>query len=110
MCFVSFWEGAFAASSHVLSEKWTWLFQNPATITFPEQSMTRTEAGSFTPARVPTAAILPPEVSTAAFEMGGRPRRRVYGGADKGAVVTGGNGPQGKGENDKQGGERDEGS
>jgi hypothetical protein len=46
-----------------------WLFQNPATMTFPVQSMMRAELGILTAVRVPTAVILPREVSTTAFGM-----------------------------------------
>jgi hypothetical protein len=41
MCFSSEAAGAVAAFLHAASVKWIWLFQNPATMVLPVQSMTR---------------------------------------------------------------------
>ena len=64
MCFSIASAAAVAALFHAASVKCTWLFQNPATIVFPLQSITRACLGTFTSARLPTAAIVPPEIRT----------------------------------------------
>ena len=48
MCCSSFSAGAFAAPLHASSVKCTWLFQNPAVITLPLQSMTWAAFGTWT--------------------------------------------------------------
>ena len=52
ICAVSGAAGALPAFFHTASVKWTWLFQKPATMVLPVQSITRASGGIWTsPAR-----------------------------------------------------------
>ena len=63
--------GTVAGSAHILSRKWTWLFQKPAVIVDPVVSMTVVPRGTRTDARRPTDTILPPSIRTAPSRIGG---------------------------------------
>ena len=63
--------GTVAGSAHILSRKWTWLFQKPAVIVDPVVSMTVVPRGTRTDVRRPTDTILPPSISTAPSRIGG---------------------------------------
>ena len=70
MCAVSGAAGALPAFFHTASVKWTWLFQKPATMVLPAQSMTRAFDGTFTSLRPPIAAMTPLPVTTTASASG----------------------------------------
>src|SRR5208282_1714536 len=70
MWFRSAAAGALAALFQAGSVRWTWLFQKPATMVFPAQSMTRVPFGILTSERLPTAVMIPPEVRTTASLKG----------------------------------------
>ena len=53
ICAVSGAAGALPAFLHTASVKWTWLFQKPATMVLPVQSMTRASGGICTSLRPP---------------------------------------------------------
>ena len=59
ICAVSGAAGALAAFFHGASVKWTWLFQKPATMVLPVQSITRASGGIWISLARPTAVMTP---------------------------------------------------
>ena len=70
MCFSSGAAGPPAALFHTGSVKWTWLFQKPATMALPAQSMTRASFGTCTSLRGPIAVMTPSDATTTASRIG----------------------------------------
>ena len=70
MCAVSGAAGACRRFSMPLRVKWTWLFQKPATMVLPVQSMTRASGGIWTSLRLPIAVMTPSDATTTASASG----------------------------------------
>ena len=70
MCAVSGAAGALAAFFHTASVKWTWLFQKPATMVLPAQSITRASGGNLHVAAAADAVMTPSDVTTTASASG----------------------------------------
>jgi hypothetical protein len=62
--------GREATSVHFLSKKCTWLFQNPAVIVSPEQSITWLPCGIGVERLFPTPTIFPPSIRTTPSRTG----------------------------------------
>ena len=62
--------GALSAFLHTASVKWTWLFQKPATMVWPEQSITRASGGIWTSPARPTVVMTPADVTMMESEIG----------------------------------------
>ena len=70
ICEISGAAGALSAFLHTASVKWTWLFQKPATMVWPEQSITRASGGIWTSPARPTAVMTPADVTMTESEIG----------------------------------------
>ena len=70
ICAVSDAAGALAAFFHTASVKWTWLFQKPATMVLPAQSITRASDGICTSLRLPIGGDDAVDITTTASEIG----------------------------------------
>jgi hypothetical protein len=70
MCAVIGAAGAVPACCQTACVKCTWLFQKPATMVLPVQSITRAPPGICTSLALPTALTTPSVATTTAFASG----------------------------------------